>query len=237
MWGFYAAALLVLVSAAVTGLTIAWGSGPTTVDPRGVAGGAGVATSAGVATVAGVPTVVSVSGPASVAAGGASASASPTPAVSPSPGPRPSPTPSLGPSPTTPASQAKAPDTGKPTPSPSVSPSPVWTSLTVTATRSLFQGDSWQTNRTKLAMQADGNLVIIDEHGTARWASGTAGAGNRATFQGDGNFVVYDAANRPLWSSRTDLHPSGVAVLVLQTNGDVCVVYQSAPIWCAGTAH
>jgi hypothetical protein len=107
--------------------------------------------------------------------------------------------------------------------------------LTGTATRSLSLGDSWQTNRTKLLMQTDGNLVIIDENGTTRWASGTAGPGSRTTFQGDGNFVVYDTANRALWSSRTDGHDG--AVLVLQTNGDVCVVYQSAPIWCAHTAH
>jgi hypothetical protein len=111
----------------------------------------------------------------------------------------------------------------------------VWTTLTVTATRALSRGESVHTNRTTLTMQADGNLVIVDETGTTRWRAGTSPAGDKAVFQDDGNFVVYDASMRPLWSSRTDRH-SG-AVLVLQADGDVCVVYQGARLWCTGTAH
>ncbi len=84
-------------------------------------------------------------------------------------------------------------------------------------------------------MRTDGNLVIIDEHGTTRWTSGTAGSGFQTTFQADGNLVVYNSRGSPLWSSRTDGHNG--AVLNLSTNGDVCVVYQSKSIWCAGTAH
>jgi hypothetical protein len=84
-------------------------------------------------------------------------------------------------------------------------------------------------------MLSDGNLVIVDEFGATRWTTKTAGSGNRAVFQADGNFVVYDSGSRTLWSSRTDRHNG--AVLVLQTNGDVCIVYQGSSIWCAGTAH
>jgi hypothetical protein len=107
--------------------------------------------------------------------------------------------------------------------------------LTVNATKPLFRGDSVQTNRTRLVMQTDGNLAIVDENGTRRWTSGTGPTGRQATFQADGNFVVYDANSRPLWSSGTDGH-SG-AVLVLQTNGDVCVVDHGTALWCARTAH
>jgi hypothetical protein len=120
-------------------------------------------------------------------------------------------------------------------PSASPSASTVWTSLTVTATRALTRGQSVQTNRTSLAVQDDGNMVIVDETGTIRWRAGTSPNGDKAVFQGDGNFVVYDVAMRPLWSSHTDGH--GGAVLVLQADGDVCVVYQGARLWCAGTAH
>jgi hypothetical protein len=123
----------------------------------------------------------------------------------------------------------------RPTGSPPGAASPVWTTLTVTATKALLRGNSVQTNRTTLSMKLDGNLAIIDENGVTRWTSGTAGPGNQATFQSDGNFVVYDASARPLWSSRTDHHNG--AVLVLQANGDVCVVDHGVSVWCAGTAH
>ncbi|GIH18823.1 hypothetical protein [Rugosimonospora africana] len=110
-----------------------------------------------------------------------------------------------------------------------------WTSLTVVATKALFRGDSLRTNRIQLEMRQDGDLVIVDENGTTRWRSGTAGAGSQATFQADGNFVVYNAAKQALWSSHTERHDG--AVLVLQANGDVCVTDHGTSLWCAGTAH
>ena len=80
-----------------------------------------------------------------------------------------------------------------------------------------------QTNRTKLVMQPDGDLVIVDEKGGIRWRSGTAGRGSQATFQDDGNFVVVDQTGFTLWSTRTDGHNG--AVLQLEVNGDVCIHY------------
>lgn len=133
-----------------------------------------------------------------------------------------------------PAVASSRPTARLPSPSPR-SPSPVWTTLTVTATTSLFRGQSVHTNRTTLELGDDGDLVIIDETGRVRWSAHTAPAGSRATFQDDGNFVVYDPRNRPLWSSNTSGHPG--AVLVLPANGDVCVQDGGAPLWCAGTAH
>ena len=135
--------------------------------------------------------------------------------------------------PTTPAAPSRSPSSAAPSASPSASP--VLTSLTVNATRALELGESVQTDRTKLVMRTDGNLAIVDENGTTRWTSNTAGTGHKTVFQDDGNFVVYDANMNTAWSSRTDGH--GGAVLALQTNGDVCIVYQGTSIWCAGTAH
>lgn len=163
--------------------------------------------------------------------------------ASPSPGPSTSPEPSASPSSRSASPSAArsassvtpAPATPSAAPSPSGAPSRAWTTLTVTATKALFRGDSARTNRTKLIMQSDGNLAIIDENGVTRWISGTADRGSQATFQADGNFVVYDTNSDPLWSSRTPGHNG--AVLVLQANGDVCIIDHGEPVWCAGTAH
>ncbi len=107
--------------------------------------------------------------------------------------------------------------------------------LTVSATRALFRGDSVRTARTVLSMGTDGDLVITDLAGKRLWHANTAGSGYQATFQDDGNFVVYTQPQQPLWSSGTAGHPG--AVLVLQANGDVCVVAGVKPLWCAGTTH
>jgi hypothetical protein len=118
---------------------------------------------------------------------------------------------------------------------PSAAPS-VWTTLTVKATRVLNRGESVQTNRTRLLMQTDGDLVIIDEFGVTRWRSATAGPGDSAVFQNDGNFVVYDARMSSLWTSRT--YGNNGAVLELRANGDVCIVSSGgAMVWSSGTAH
>jgi hypothetical protein len=210
-----AAAALVVALLAAAVLTIAHMVAPVTVaDPYG-------------------PTATSAPAPDDEAADrfGLATSATPgasnTASRSATPGPR-SPTAS-------PAATRASASASPPTRSPSGAASPVWTTLTVTATKALFRGDSVQTNRTRLIMKPDGNLAIIDEKGVTRWTSGTAGSGSQATFQADGNFVVYDANARPLWSSRTDRHNG--AVLMLRANGDVCVIDDGTPLWCAGTAH
>lgn len=53
-----------------------------------------------------------------------------------------------------------------------------------------------------LDFQADGNLVLYDKFGLARWASGTSGTvGAQLRMQADGNVVIYNGANEPLWST------------------------------------
>jgi hypothetical protein len=111
----------------------------------------------------------------------------------------------------------------------------VGTTLTIQATWVLTKGESVQTTRVRIVMQTDGDLVIADEHNVVRWRSGTAGHGDRVIFQNDGHLVVYDNAMQPWWRSGTEGH--GGAVLVLQADGDVCIVDHGTVIWHAGTAH
>ncbi len=129
-----------------------------------------------------------------------------------------------------------------PTPAgPSATRSPAGpASLTVRATTPLFAGQSLRTFGTVLTMRADGDLVVTDAIGRRLWHTGTDDprpdrAGYQATFQDDGNFVVYTRAQQPLWTSGTAGHPG--AVLVLQADGDVCVVDRGRQLWCAGTRH
>lgn len=115
-------------------------------------------------------------------------------------------------------------------------PSPThWTELAVAATTVLDRGQSVQTNRTRLVMEDGGDLAIYDETDRRRWSSGTAGRGYRTVFQADGNLVVYDQGWTGLWTSGTAGHNG--AVLVLETDGNVCVVYRGQVIWAANTAH
>ncbi|MFD8012756.1 hypothetical protein [Streptomyces sp. NPDC058955] len=108
--------------------------------------------------------------------------------------------------------------------------------LAVTATRVLERGQSVSTNRMSLRMQGNGNLVVFDAKGRARWSSGTAGRGVRAVFQDDGNFVVYDGANQPVWWSGTARHPG--ARLVLQNDGNLTIVSANGQtLWASGTRN
>ncbi|MFE5023394.1 hypothetical protein ACFRAO_08780 [Streptomyces sp. NPDC056656] len=98
------------------------------------------------------------------------------------------------------------------------------------------RGQSVSTNRISLTMQQNGNLVIFDTNGRARWSSGTSGRGDRAVFQGDGNLVVLAADGTTVWSTRTDGNPG--AQLVLQNDGNVTI--QSAGgrfLWGSGTQY
>ena len=54
----------------------------------------------------------------------------------------------------------------------------------------------------RLAMQADGNLVLYNGAGDALWSSGTNGTGgnNHLQMQSDGNIVVYTAGGAAVWS-------------------------------------
>ncbi|WP_051969856.1 RHS repeat-associated core domain-containing protein [Kitasatospora azatica] len=100
----------------------------------------------------------------------------------------------------------------------------------------LGSGQSITSNTTRLAMQADGNLVVVSlRNGAVTWSSGTYNhPGAWATMQTDGNFVIYDTNHNPLWASGT--YPTPGAYLALQDDGNL-VIYKSAqalnqnPIW------
>ncbi|MGW5256921.1 hypothetical protein ACWERW_28860, partial [Streptomyces sp. NPDC004012] len=107
--------------------------------------------------------------------------------------------------------------------------------VVIQATRTLSAGQSWSATLAHLTMQGDGNLVLYDEQGHARWASNTFGAGNHAVFQADGNLVVYNSANQAVWSSGTEGHNG--AELVLQNDGNVVISQGGAALWASGTQH
>ncbi|WP_331728131.1 hypothetical protein [Streptomyces sp. NBC_01176] len=111
-----------------------------------------------------------------------------------------------------------------------------WSTRVVSATTVLGPGESVASDRMKVTMRTDGNLVITDENGTVRWSSHTGGTGYKAVFQDDGHLVVYTQANGTAWSSGTAGNPG--AQLVIQADGNV--VIQSAGhavLWSAGTQH
>ncbi|MEU9956047.1 protein kinase [Streptomyces sp. NPDC050982] len=96
-------------------------------------------------------------------------------------------------------------------------------------------GESVRTNKTKLVMQRDGNLVITDDKDRPLWAAATSGTGNTARFQDDGNLVVHNSAGKPVWATQTPGHPG--AVLVLQADGNVVIKSGDAVLWAAKTVH
>jgi D-mannose binding lectin len=98
----------------------------------------------------------------------------------------------------------------------------------------LQPGQDVHSNRMRLVLQTDGNLVLHDEHDSVVWATGTQAAGTHVVFQGDGNFVLYSSTDETLWSSRTDGHNG--AVLVLRANGDMAIVQGDTVLWHTNTA-
>ncbi|MFD8418275.1 protein kinase [Streptomyces sp. NPDC059466] len=96
-------------------------------------------------------------------------------------------------------------------------------------------GKVLRTVRSKLIMQTDGNLVLYDESGKARWASRTQGPGNTAVFQQDGNLVVYSAQAKPVWASNTQ-GGAGATLKVLE-DGNMVIAIDDRVAWQTGTAH
>src|SRR4029453_6835644 len=92
--------------------------------------------------------------------------------------------------------------------------------------------------RTRLGMQADGNLVLYRaDDGRALWGSGTAGQPvNRAVLQADGNLVARAADGRVCWAS--DTAGNAGAQLVLQDDGNL-VLYAAGggPLWSSKTVQ
>ncbi|MCC3766553.1 hypothetical protein [Streptomyces sp. UNOC14_S4] len=99
----------------------------------------------------------------------------------------------------------------------------------------LNPNESVSSGTATLVMQGDGNLVVYDEFGRARWASNTVGQGWTASFQGDGNFVVYTRTGHAVWNSQTAGHPG--SRLVIQDDGNVVIYDGSQAIWNTRTAH
>ncbi|WP_327250397.1 hypothetical protein [Streptomyces sp. NBC_01244] len=98
------------------------------------------------------------------------------------------------------------------------------------------RGQSVSTNRISMTMQRNGNLVIFDAKGRARWSAGTSGRGDRAVFQGDGNLVVLAADGKTVWSTRTDGNPG--AKLILQNDGNVTIQAAGGRfLWGSGTQY
>jgi hypothetical protein len=106
----------------------------------------------------------------------------------------------------------------------------------------MVQGNTCQIGKSRLTLQTDGNLVVYDETGKARWAASwtnpqVMGHGSHADFQGfDGNFVVYSVGTAPLWASNTCCRTG--AVLAVQADGNV-VIYDSnnTPLWETHSQH
>ncbi|MEU1484127.1 mannose-binding protein [Streptomyces sp. NPDC005752] len=133
--------------------------------------------------------------------------------------PAPEPTPS--PSATKPKAKAK--------PKPKASPKPDWSTVAISAPSVIQVNQAWTTNRIKMVMQTDGNLVVLNEHGKPIWAAMTFGQNHRAIFQPDGNLVIHNGDDRPIWASKTHDHPG--AQLVLRADGRVVVLDNGNVVW------
>ncbi|MGW6584561.1 mannose-binding protein [Streptomyces globisporus] len=140
--------------------------------------------------------------------------AAPAP-VAPSPAPRTS----------APAEKPKA----SPKPKPKAAPKPNWGTQTVSATSSIGVGQSWATNRIRMTMQQDGNLVVYNEQNKPIWAAMTFGENHRAIFQPDGNLVIHNGDDRAIWASKT--HDFGGAQMVLRADAKVVIVHQGKVVW------
>jgi hypothetical protein len=92
-----------------------------------------------------------------------------------------------------------------------------------------------RTNRIRLTLQTNGDLVLRNERDTIVWSTGTRASGTHAVFQADGNFVLYSRDNSTLWSSRTDGHDG--AILVLQADGNLTILNRSDVLWATGTGE
>ncbi|WP_405594804.1 mannose-binding protein [Streptomyces sp. NBC_01092] len=117
----------------------------------------------------------------------------------------------------------------KPAPKPKATPQPNWSTETVFATSVLEVNQAWTTNRIRMVMQTDGNLVVYNEQGKPIWASMTFGSNHRAIFQQDGNLVIHNAEDRPIWASQTWGREG--AQLVLRADAKVAIVHNGGVAW------
>lgn len=117
----------------------------------------------------------------------------------------------------------------KPKPKPKATPQPNWGTQTVSATSSIGVGQSWATNRIRMTMQPDGNLVVYNEQNKPVWAAMTFGENHRAIFQPDGNLVIHNGDDRAIWASKT--HDFGGAQMVLRPDAKVVIVHNGRVVW------
>ncbi|MFL6624019.1 MAG: hypothetical protein ACJ8J7_01450 [Sulfurifustaceae bacterium] len=82
-----------------------------------------------------------------------------------------------------------------------------------------------------LYYQADGNLVLYDGVGNARWATMTFSAPGAVTMQGDGNLVVTDASGNAVYASGTAGNPGAVATVTIEGVVDVHLTNPYRTIW------
>ncbi|KUL71265.1 MULTISPECIES: mannose-binding protein [unclassified Streptomyces] len=114
-------------------------------------------------------------------------------------------------------------------PKPKATPKPNWSTETVHAPSVLEVNQAWTTNRIRMVMQTDGNLVVYNEQRKPIWASMTFGANHRAIFQPDGNLVIHNGEDRPIWASQTWGHEG--AQLVLRADAKVVIVQHGGVLW------
>lgn len=105
----------------------------------------------------------------------------------------------------------------------------------------------------RVAMQTDGNMVLYDAAGRARWSSGTWGhPGSTAMLRSGGTLTIEQSDGRTLWSSGAavlqggqTLNPGnwmfaagGQLKLVMQTDGNLVVYRRGLALWSTRTnAH
>ncbi|CAL9442008.1 mannose-binding protein [Streptomyces sp. enrichment culture] len=133
------------------------------------------------------------------------------------------------PAPATSAPEKKAAPKPKPKPKAEPSPTPQWKSATVRAVSVLEVNQAWTTNRIRMVMQPDGNLVVYNEKGKATWASMTFGDNHRAIFQSDGNLVIHNGEDRPIWASKT--WGDEGAEMTLRADGKVVISRHGDVVW------
>lgn len=126
-------------------------------------------------------------------------------------------------------SKTSAPAKPKPKPKPKASPKPNWSTESVFATSVLEVNQAWTTNRIRMVMQTDGNLVVYNEQSKPIWASMTFGQNHRAIFQQDGNLVIHNGEDRPIWASQTWGNEG--AQLVLRADAKVVIVNNGRVVW------
>ncbi|MFD5419557.1 Dyp-type peroxidase [Streptomyces sp. NPDC127069] len=93
-------------------------------------------------------------------------------------------------------------------------------------------GDVLDAGAARLALAADGDLVLLDPSGARRWSAGTAGKGSEAAFSHDGELTVRTADGATAWSSGTAGHPG--ARLLVRPGGDAVVLDGGRVLWRAG---